>query len=260
MGLKNKCPECKKGAPEFMNTYGDMVTLLLCFFVLLFAMSTTDSKKYQGMVESLKGALGVMPGGKTISPEKVITDSRIQAKGTEFRYRKIAENIQESIEKTVSEMKIGDKNELLKNIEVTVTKRGINISLENTILFELGRAEIKPEALGILGAVAVNIANIQNEIVIEGHTDNLPINTIKYPSNWELSTARATNVLRYMLSKEGKLFGRVAASGYADSKPKAENRSEAGRKLNRRVDIIILKNIDENVLEKIGENKQEGGN
>jgi chemotaxis protein MotB len=252
---EKKCPECKKGAPEFMNTYGDMVTLLLCFFVLLFAMSTTDSKKYQGMVESLKGALGVMPGGKTISPEKVVTDSRIQAKGTEFKYRKIAENIQKTIEKTVSEMKISNKNEVMKNIEVSVTKRGINISLENTVLFESGKAEIKQEALDILGAVAVNIGNIQNEILVEGHTDNLPINNTRYPSNWELSTSRATNVLKYMLSKEEKLYGRIAAAGYADSRPKAENTSEAGRKINRRVDIVILKDTDENVLEKIAENK-----
>lgn len=255
MALKKKCPIVKKGAPEFMNTYGDMVTLLLCFFVLLFAMSTTDSKKYQGMVESLRGALGVMPGGKTISPEKVVTDSRIQAKGTEFKYRKIAENIQKTIEKTVSEMKISNKNEVMKNIEVSVTKRGINISLENTVLFESGKAEIKQEALDILGAVAVNIGNIQNEILVEGHTDNLPINNTRYPSNWELSTSRATNVLKYMLSKEEKLYGRIAAAGYADSRPKAENTSEAGRKINRRVDIVILKDTDENVLEKIAENK-----
>ena len=66
--MRRRIPECKKGAPEFMNTYGDMVTLLLCFFVLLFAMSTTDAKKFQSMVESFKGALGVLPGGKTVSP------------------------------------------------------------------------------------------------------------------------------------------------------------------------------------------------
>jgi chemotaxis protein MotB len=196
-----------------------------------------------------------MPGGKTISPEKVVTDSRIQAKGTEFKYRKIAENIQKTIEKTVSEMKISNKNEVMKNIEVSVTKRGINISLENTVLFESGKAEIKQEALDILGAVAVNIGNIQNEILVEGHTDNLPINNTRYPSNWELSTSRATNVLKYMLSKEEKLYGRIAAAGYADSRPKAENTSEAGRKINRRVDIVILKDTDENVLEKIAENK-----
>ena len=260
MALKKKCPIVKKGAPEFMNTYGDMVTLLLCFFVLLFAMSTTDSKKYQGMVESLRGALGVMPGGKTISPEKVITDSRIQAKGTEIKYRKIAENIEKSINQTVSTMKNTDKNELLRNVDVTVTKRGIDISLENTILFETGKADIKTEALKILEAVAKNIGNIQNEIVIEGHTDNVPINNEKFPSNWELSTARATNVLKYMLAKEKKIFGRIGAAGYAESRPKAENISAAGKELNRRVDIIILKSLEENIAEKIGENKQEGGN
>ena len=102
--MERKPPEVKKGAPEYMNTYGDMVTLLLCFFVLLFAMSTTDAKKFQSMVESFKGSLGVLTGGKTPSPEKVVTDSRIQAKGTEFKYKKIAKEVSESIKEKIEKM------------------------------------------------------------------------------------------------------------------------------------------------------------
>lgn len=258
--MRRRIPECKKGAPEFMNTYGDMVTLLLCFFVLLFAMSTTDAKKFQSMVESFKGALGVLPGGKTVSPEKVVENSRIQAKGTEFKYKKMAENIDKALNKAAQNLKGKAGQELLKNSEVQITKRGIEISLGNTTLFDTAKSDIKPESYEILKEIAIELKNLPNEIVVEGHTDNIPINIGKYASNWELSTSRATNVLRYILKTDKELNGRISAAGYAETRPKAENNTESGRSINRRVEIVILRSNDEKIQAKIGETNIEGGN
>lgn len=254
--MERKPPEIKKGAPEYMNTYGDIVTLLLCFFVLLFAMSRTDIKKFQSMVNSFKGSLGVLNGGKTVLPEKGIFDNKLQAKGTELKYRRIAENIsfavKENIEKNVEKTKA---KEMLKQTEVRNTGRGVEITLGNAMLFESGEAVIKKDALKVIQILASQIKTMDNNVIIEGHTDNVPINRGIFPSNWELSTTRAVNVLRYIIEKEPSIIGRISAAGYADTTPRADNRIEEGKRLNRRVQIVILKNDEERI-----KNTVEGGN
>lgn len=256
--MERKPPEPKKGAPEYMNTYGDMVTLLLCFFVLLFAMSTTDAKKFQSMVESFKGSLGVLSGGKTPSPEKVVTNSRMESKGTEFKYKKIVEKINEEIKQKIEKNMSKDEAEkMMKQIEIRQSARGIEITFGSSMLFDSGKSKIKEEALKVLESVGEQLRVLESEIVVEGHTDNIPINTALFPSNWELSANRATNVLKYILEKEPSLLGRISAAGYADTLPKSDNLSEEGRQLNRRVQIIILKSLEERVTEK---NNAGGGN
>lgn len=259
MGEK-KCPECKPGAPEYMNTYGDMMTLLLCFFVLLFAFSSLDTQKFKVLMVSFQGSLGVMPGGKTISPESLITDSRVNAKGSEIRYKMMAKNLTESLEKIEeSQQNSATESTEEKNAEVKITQRGIEITLGDRTLFDIGKSELKSGAFNILDQVIKEIKGIENEIIIEGHTDNIPINTVRFPSNWELSTARSTTVLKYMLSKSKSLRGRISASGYADTKPLASNQTLKGRQKNRRVDIVILKSINERIEETLINKTIEGG-
>lgn len=246
---EKKCPPCKKGAPEYMNTYGDMMTLLLCFFVLLFAFSSMDSQKFQTIMKAFKGSLGVMKGGKTVSPEQLVTDSRIQSKGTELRFEKLAKEIQDELSNIEKEKKLKEGKEdkaLEEKATVKITERGIEISLGDRTLFDLGKAKLKPEARSILKIVYSKLKGLGNNIIIEGHTDNIPINTLRFPSNWELSTTRATNVLRFLLGEDSKLRGRVSAAGYADTKPLISNETESGRRKNRRVDIVILENTDNN--------------
>lgn len=253
--MKRKPPEVKKGAPEYMNTYGDMVTLLLCFFVLLFAMSTTDAKKFESMVAAFKGSLGVLKGGKTVSPEKKITDSRINSKGVELKYKKIAENISKDIEKIEKQLNKNVSENMKKNIEIRVTQRGIEINFGSEILFDSGKAALKSDAKKIILVLAKELSLMENKIVIEGHTDNVPIKSFLFPSNWELSTSRSVNVLRYIIEKEPSIIGRISAAGYADTIPKADNRNDEGKRLNRRVQIVILKNDEERT-----KNTVEGGN
>lgn len=249
MGEK-KCPPCKKGAPEYMNTYGDMMTLLLCFFVLLFAFSSMDSQKFQTIMKAFKGSMGVMKGGKTVSPEQLITNTRIQSKGTELKFKKLAKEIQEELDKLEKDKKIKDGEEdkaLEETATVKITQRGIEISLGDRTLFDLGKAELKDEAKNILKIVYDKLKGMENDIIIEGHTDNVPINTTRFPSNWELSTTRATNVLRFLLSQDNSLRGRISAAGYAETKPLTSNETNGGRRKNRRVDIVILESSDNKI-------------
>ncbi|MGM0507862.1 MAG: OmpA/MotB family protein [Fusobacteriota bacterium] len=254
---KKKCPECPpEGQPEWMATYGDMMTLLMAFFVLLFAFSSTDSQKFQTMMKAFQGALGVMEGGKTISPEKLITDTRIQAKGTEMKFMLLSKEVQKRVDEEINEsMEKGEKlkqedQEDQPSVTTEITERGLKISFLNRSLFDSGYAQIKPQGLKILEAVLSELQGIPNDIVVEGHTDNVPINTERYPSNWELSTARAVNVLKYMLENDSTLRGRIFASGYADTRPVATNDTARGRAKNRRVDIIVLKSLEERAKEK----------
>lgn len=271
-----KCPECKKGAPEYMNTYGDMMTLLLCFFVLLFAMSSVDSQKFKTVMQAFQGALGVMKGGQTVDPTKLVSNTRVTSKGTEMKFRLLAKNIQsalDEIEKEKNKKSAGDtdktqnekddtksannemvtKVDLEKNATVVINEKGIKISLGSQMLFDSGRAELKPEAMILIDSIMKEVRGVDNQIIVEGHTDNIPINTQRFPSNWELSTTRAVNVLKHMIEKDKTLIGRIAVAGYAETKPEASNETAQGRQKNRRVDILILKTTEEIIQEKLEE-------
>ncbi len=270
--MGDKCPPCPPGSPPWMATFADMMTLLMAFFVLLFAFSSLDSQKFQTMMKAFQGALGVMDGGKTMSPEKLITDTRIQSKGTEMKFKMLSKKIQKRIDEEQSikmiaqgkKMKEKDKDEnkdemLEETATVKITQRGVEITLGDRTLFESGRSELKQTSKNMLDSIYKEIKGIDNEIIIEGHTDNVPIKTIKYPSNWELSTNRAINVLKYLIEKDKNLKTRISAAGYAEMKPRAGNDSVEGRTKNRRVNIVILKSFEERVEEEIAKKISEGG-
>ncbi|TDT68553.1 chemotaxis protein MotB [Hypnocyclicus thermotrophus] len=284
---EKKCPP--EGLPGWMGTYGDLVTLLLCFFVLLFAFSTVDSQKYKNLIMSFKGTMGVMKGGKTISPDELLTNSRIEYKGSEYRYQYLSKKIdgelkkysgdeytqnrnENSSESTENQNKENQTKQTKKNLgeitnedtNVKVTERGIEISLGDRVLFDLGKAFLRKEAKPILDIVYNNIKDIENNIIIEGNTDNLPINNKEFKSNWELSTARAIAVLRYFISKNSNIEKRMSVAGYADTRPIATNDTKEGRQKNRRVVIVILKSLDERFQEKVASENpvvsDQGGN
>ena len=255
---KNDCPKCPdEGLPLWMGTYGDLVTLLMAFFVLLFAFSSMDSQKFKTIMKAFQGALGVMQGGKTLSPEQLITDSRIQSKGMELKFQQLAKEIQQAIEeqenkKKMKQSDIGDeKKSLEESATVKITQQGIEISLGAKTLFDSGKSELKAGANEIINMVYDKVRGIDNEVVVKGHTDNVPISTLRYPSNWELSTSRATNILRYLLSVDNSLKGRVSAAGYSDTVPITTNDTPEGRQKNRRVEIVILKSMESRVKEAI---------
>ena len=133
-----------------------------------------------------------------------------------------------------------DANNLGNSIKVYTQERGLVISLNDTVLFPSGKATMTPESESIVRKVGLSLKGLNNYIRIEGHTDNLPISTSDYPSNWELSAARATNVVRFLLRETGLPPDKISEAGYGEFRPIATNDNEAGRNRNRRVDIVIL--------------------
>ncbi len=131
--------------------------------------------------------------------------------------------------------------EELKGITTRETRRGILIRLENEVLFDSGKADIKPAAIQSLDKIAEILKDIPNSIRVEGHTDNIPINTERFPSNWELSTQRALAVVSYLIEKVGIDPARLSAAGYGESRPLVANDSAAARARNRRVEILVVR-------------------
>ena len=242
--MDKKCPECKAGAPEYMLTYGDLVTLLMCFFVLLFAMSSTDAQKFEALMVSFQGSAGILPGGTSMS------QTTMQFEGMPEKSQSSAQTVElESMEKLKEELqKEIDKGKLSKDVEINVEVRGLVIRLPDNVLFDSGSAEIKQQALislNTIGQVLNKKEYLNSMIRVEGHTDNVPINSYRYPSNWELSTARSTNVIKYLIASIKVNSGRLSASGYGEYHPIASNADANGRAKNRRVDIVVLSSIEE---------------
>lgn len=241
--MDKKCPECKAGAPEYMSTYGDLVTLLMCFFVLLFAMSSTDAQKFEALMVSFQGSAGILPGGTSMS------ESRMQFEGMPEKNQSSAQTVKlESMEKLKEELqKEVGKGKLSKDVQMEIEVRGLVIRLPDNVLFDSGSAEIKTEALTSLNTIGqvLNRKEYGSSMIrVEGHTDNVPINSFRYPSNWELSTARSTNVIKYLIASIKMNSERLSASGYGEYHPIASNADATGRSKNRRVDIVVLSSIE----------------
>lgn len=234
----------------WMATYSDLVTLLLCFFVLLFSFAEVDAEKFRLISGSLKAAFdggpGILEGGEGIIeqpiPEPQIEDKLdmdiLEILGGEADLNEIYDQLREYVE----------QENLEELISVEAEERGVVVRFKDNVLFDSGSAEIKPGSKELLTAAA-EILNkpefIEKQIKIEGHTDSDPIvrKTIQYQTNWELSSARATNVLRYLVENEGMAGERVSSSGYSYYRPIAKNDTEENKTRNRRVDIVVLKDI-----------------
>ena len=133
-----------------------------------------------------------------------------------------------------------DKNALTDSVKVREEDSGVVLQLSENVLFDLGKADLKPESIKVLDIISTLIPSISNEIMVQGHTDNIPISSGTYKSNWELSTARAITVLRYFIETKGFDPTRFSATGYGEYKPLVDNSTEENRAINRRVDILIV--------------------
>lgn len=227
------------GSPAWMTTYGDLITQVLIFFILLFSFSNVDRDKFNIAMLSLQGSLGIIDGGMALNKDDFIEGGDVgellifgqEQKEFELLHKKVYEIIAEGN---------------LKGIQVNLDERGLLIRFVEGVLFDSGKADIKNEAKTILDKIAPLLIETHRHIRIEGHTDNLPINTRDFPSNWELSTARAVNVVKYLIEKHNFSPYIMSAAGYGEYRPIAPNDSAKHRALNRRVDIIILKSTLEN--------------
>lgn len=217
---------------NWLITYSDLVTLLLSFFVLLFSFSEIDAQKFRSIMSSFQGGTGVLEGGTTLDVENELEDELGIDKDE-------LENLKEILEEYAESIGLGDQ------ITLKVEERGLVIRFMDSVFFDSGYADIKTESLEILHYVSDILKREEfsdKHIKIEGHTDTDPIvYSTEYPTNWELSAIRATNVLRYLVEEE-KIDGRrVSSSGYSYHRPIVPNDTGKNKAKNRRVDIVILR-------------------
>lgn len=263
MAKKNITYEIKMGAPEYMNTYGDMMTLLLCFFVLLFAMSNVDAKKFEALVVSFSGSLGVLDGGNVLQSKNNIekgsimngsTDSMVEANQFETAKEQMQKQMQEEARRKAEDANFEElkvqienylkENKLEKQVSVANEEEGLVLRFQDTILFDFGSASLKPASYTVLKYIGgvLNTNNFKDKyITVEGHTDNIPVSNDRFASNWELSGGRAANVVKYLVENHNIDPKRLSAAGYSEYHPVAKNDTATGRAKNRRVDIMILR-------------------
>ncbi|KAB3535875.1 OmpA family protein [Alkaliphilus pronyensis] len=240
MARKRPKEQGKKGSPEWMTTYGDMVTLLLCFFVLLFSFSEIDAKKFEAMIRSFQGSIGVLENGNTIEVSEYISEALDDDLTTDQQQE--LEDFRELKEKLEAFL---TENNLEGDVLVTLEVRGLVLRFQDNVLFDSGSAELKStsrEILTYLSTFLVEPDLISKYVRIEGHTDTDPLRpSSRYETNWELSVARAANVVRYLIEEVGLEPKRFSASGYGEYHPIAPNDTAENKAKNRRVDIVILK-------------------
>lgn len=225
------------GTPAYMVTWGDLMSLLLVFFVVLLASANFEVPKLKVLLSSFNGATGFLQKGSSITPQDLLSMG-LQFKnltGQSFAFKR-------------AELKVMD---ILKgarqkgSIKMRIDEQGFIVSISNRLLFDSGKAYLKsdPEAVRTLHQIAVALASIDNYVVVDGHTDNVPIFTSEFPSNWELSAARAVSVVKFLI-KNGVPPTRLGAAGYAQYRPLVPNTTTENRQRNRRVDIVILKQTE----------------
>ncbi|MBF0431617.1 MAG: flagellar motor protein MotB [Fibrobacteria bacterium] len=228
--MSKKC-ECPKGSPAYMTTFGDMMSLLLTFFVMLLSMASFEPLKYAMTVQSLQGAFGVLESFPTVAVLPIV---RIPRFGDADQRRKQSQDDAQELQE-----KMKDES-LEKAVKVKVTETGVAIMLSDAVTFQSGSAQLNPKALKALKPVSDIIDKYPNAMVrVEGHTDDVPIKTARYPSNWELSADRALRIVK-ILSKMSKIDpGSLSAVGYGEHRPLVPNLNEANRRKNRRIEIYI---------------------
>jgi chemotaxis protein MotB len=244
----------KKQHPEPANherwlvSYADFITLLFAFFTTLYAISVVDAQKVAKVANSMQEAFGTATfseGSRKLSLNsgglppggKLAIVSPINAKGADGRgggRKFVLSALKAQLEAAAQ------ANHLKDSVQILEDGRGLIIRLAEIGFYDSGASELKPDTLSIMDQLAVALANLENDIRIEGHTDNVPIRTSRYRSNWELSTARATTLVKYFISKHGFDPNRLSASGCGEFRPVADNDTPENRALNRHVDIILM--------------------
>ena len=225
---------------RWLTTFNDLVTLLMVFFVLLFTMSTIDSRKMLDFQYAMQSGLGILKTGKKVSisvkrtqPVDDMSHIMTQAEGEQNKQgsSQPGGNLVDQIRQLT---------EADPDIQVTHTHQGTRLSFEDQVLFNFGRAAINPAGFVFLNKIADALNKIPYAVRVEGHTDNVPIQTRRFPSNWELSVARAVNVVKYFAEVSNIDPRRLSAVGYGESRPVAANDTRPNRAKNRRVEIFLL--------------------
>ena len=246
---------------RWLLTYADMITLLMALFVVMWSMANVNTSKFEALSASLKEAFSgqILPGGKAIvqpgsasedspaAPEPPIpTILPVSESGAEDQGDGKRSDAAVKEDEELKKLKIEidgwtEQHGLAREVETSVARRGLVIRvLTDRVLFDSGSAEVKSQAHSLLDALSRLLkTQVRNPIQVEGNTDNVPVSG-RFPTNWELSATRATAVVRDLIGR-GVWPGRLAATGYADRHPIATNATEAGRRRNRRVELVVLR-------------------
>ena len=239
MVKKPKESEHKGNHERWLLTYADMITLLMTFFIVMYAMSIADTSKMKKLAESLHDAFLGQGNPQLLKSDEMVMpkegDAQANAgeggKSEEARMGEVQDMLYEFIE----------KENLSTEISLEMEERGLVIRLSESMLFASGEDTIKADAYRKLAVVGKMLTTIPNYIRVEGHTDNVPIHGNNFRSNWQLSSERATRIVELLSSRHGDSPLRYSAIGYAEYRPLATNKTETGRAENRRVEIVILK-------------------
>jgi chemotaxis protein MotB len=268
-------PHRKKGGHEeeheanherWLLTYADMITLLMVLFIVLFASSTISSIKFaelaDGLAKQLGGSAQVLPGGsgvldggqttaadngmQTNDPSAPIAAVQ-QAANTQAQVsqQQLVQQEQQTLASAQQKIEAALKAKNLQNsVRFTIDSRGLIVSIvTDKLLFNTGEADLQPVGQQVLDAIGPTLRALPNDISVEGHTDNVPISSGEFASNWELSAVRATTVLRYLVTTDKLQENRMSATGYADTEPVVPNDTAAHRAENRRVDVVVLSTL-----------------
>jgi chemotaxis protein MotB len=244
---------------RWLLTYADMITLLMALFMVLFSISSVNISKYKSLQKSLQEAFSgrVLPGGKQIketgASEADHSNMRNDPMPPIPAIKPVIDAVQKQQQSAAAQAQEKDFQQLKKQIdqyahshglsrqiETTVARRGLVIRLlTDRVLFDSGQAALKQQSHPLLTRISGLLRHgLGTPIQVEGYTDNVPIRSARFPTNWELSTARATSVVRYLIGS-GLTRQRLSAAGYADLHPVASNGADAGRSRNRRVEIVL---------------------
>lgn len=259
---KKRQEDPPKGLAPWMATFSDLMNLLLCFFVLLFSMSTIDAEKFEQLAASLASSFSILPNGASAIGDGVLVSNGVSQLNELAEYvnnmgyeseeqeqddaieevkqeqlaetEKIAEQVQELVE----------ANNMTEQVDVEFNGQYVSLTLNGALLFDSGSAEVKEESKPILDKVAMILTKYKDHTIeIEGHTDNVPIHTAKYKDNNELSSFRALSVFNYLLEVSDLDPATLKHSGRGEYVPVADNTTAEGRMRNRRVEIKIYSNL-----------------
>ncbi|MBX5469461.1 MAG: OmpA family protein [Thermoleophilaceae bacterium] len=244
---------------RWLLTYSDMITLLMALFIVMFSIANVNTSKFEQLRESLREAFSgkILPGGKSIrdtgasdtdtstrqAPEPPIPAIQPTVGDTSLSRERPSRSEDEEFRRLKRQIDAyARRHGLSRDIQTVIARRGLVVRLlTDRVLFDPGEAVLKPRSGPILGRLAAVLkAERRHPIMVEGHTDNVPIESARFPTNWELSTARASTVVRYFI-RAGVQPGRLGAAGYAYLHPVASNASAAGRSRNRRVEVVLLR-------------------
>lgn len=252
------------GAPGWMATFGDLMNLLLCFFVLLFSMSTVDAEKFEMIISSIQSSFSVLPqGGSAILDGQMVSSGVSQLQFLDSYFKEANSAAKEESEETEGEEDIKEEYEKLslqkseemgeeiqellaqnglteETVEMTIDANYVKLTLNGALLFASGQVDIMTEALPIMKKLGMILENYREfDIDIEGYTDNIPIHNDKYENNRVLSNYRASAVMDYLTENAGLNPSKIQTSGMGEYHPIADNGTEEGRARNRRVEFKI---------------------